>query len=62
MTTPLTTFIPVRIARRLGTRLGVPAAGNGSGDFTSLAGTHGFVELPGGPHRCAGHISRLFGW
>jgi molybdopterin molybdotransferase len=25
----------------------VPIAGHGSGDFTSLAGSHGFVELPG---------------
>ncbi|MGD9600044.1 MAG: molybdopterin molybdotransferase MoeA [Steroidobacteraceae bacterium] len=64
VTTPLTTFLPVRIAHDdWGRGWAHPQPTNGSGDFMSLAGTHGFIELPGGPHRFArGHVSRLFGW
>jgi sulfatase maturation enzyme AslB (radical SAM superfamily) len=40
---------PCHRARRLGPPLGESAPPNGSGDFLSLAGTDGFVELPPGP-------------
>jgi hypothetical protein len=42
-----------RRTRRLGPPLGQSAAANGSGDFLSLAGTDGFVELPPGPNTYA---------
>ncbi len=39
------------------------ASTNGSGDFTSLAGTDGFVELPAGPNTYPkGFVTRLFRW
>ncbi len=41
----------------------VPRLTNGSGDFTSLAGTEGFVELPAGPNTYPkGFVTRLFRW
>jgi molybdopterin molybdotransferase len=41
----------------------VPRNTNGSGDFTSLAGTDGFVELPPGPNTYPkGFVTRLFYW
>ena len=40
-----------------------PAPTNGSGDFTALAGTDGFVELPAGPNTYPkGFVTRLFRW
>ncbi len=40
-----------------------PKPTNGSGDFTALAGTDGFVELPPGPKTYPrGSVARLFRW
>jgi len=47
---PLTCFLPVSLEYDPGGRtLAVPRPTGGSGDFISLAGTDGFVELPQGP-------------
>jgi molybdopterin molybdotransferase len=41
----------------------VPKPTHGSGDFTSLAGTDGFVELPPGPNVWPkGFVTRLYRW
>ena len=41
----------------------LPAPTNGSGDFTALAGTDGFVELPPGPNTYPkGFVTRLYRW
>ena len=46
----LTMFLPVRLAAGEGGYVrAFPRATKGSGDFTSLLGTDGFVELPPGP-------------
>lgn len=60
----LTSFVPVRIeGDDWGRSWAEPRLTNGSGDFTSLAGTHGFVELPPGPGSHAkGFVTRLFRW
>ena len=40
-----------------------PCPTNGSGDFTSLAGTDGFIELPPGPNTFPkGFVARFFRW
>jgi molybdopterin molybdotransferase len=40
-----------------------PKPTHGSGDFTSLAGTDGFVELPPGPNVWPkGFVTRLYRW
>jgi molybdopterin molybdotransferase len=40
-----------------------PKPTNGSGDFTALAGTDGFVELPPGPNTFPkGFVARYFSW
>lgn len=45
-----TMFVPVRLATDPSGRVGAqPCPTRGSGDFTSLIGTDGFVELPPGP-------------
>ena len=64
VTPPLTHFIPVRLEQDdWGREWAVPAPTNGSGDFTGLAGTEGFVELPPGPNTYAkGFVTRLFRW
>ena len=61
---PLTHFIPVRLHQDdWGREWAMPAPTNGSGDFTSLAGTTGFVELPPGPNTYAkGFVTRLHRW
>src|SRR5579862_1668888 len=61
---PLTYFIPVRLQQDdWGRDWAMPAPTNGSGDFTSLAGTAGFVELPPGPNTYAkGFVTRLHRW
>lgn len=61
---PLTHFLPVRIEQDdWGRPWASPAPTNGSGDFTSLAGTDGFVELPPGPHTYKkGFVTRLYRW
>lgn len=46
--TPLTLFLPVIVAHERGPHA-LPRPTRGSGDFASLVGTDGFVELPPGP-------------
>lgn len=62
--TELASFLPVNIATDGGGGARAkPRPTNGSGDFTSLAGTQGFVELPAGPRVFArGHVARLYRW
>jgi molybdopterin molybdotransferase len=57
-------FLPVRVEiDDWGRAWANPAPTNGSGDFTSLAGTDGFVELPPGPNTYAkGFVTRLYRW
>jgi molybdopterin molybdotransferase len=64
VTVPLTFFLPVRLELDdWGRPWAVPQPTNGSGDFTALAGTDGFVELPPGPNTYAkGFITRLYRW
>jgi molybdopterin molybdotransferase len=61
---PLTHFLPVAILHdELGTPWAHARPTNGSGDFVSLIGTNGFVELAPGPIRHPkGHIARLYRW
>jgi molybdopterin molybdotransferase len=61
---PLTFFLPVRLEHDdAGQRWALPRPTNGSGDFTSLAGTQGFVELPPGPAtHPRGFVTRLYRW
>lgn len=42
---PLTYFLPVKIENDKGTLLAVPSPTAGSGDYASLIGTDGYVEL-----------------
>ena len=64
VTPTLTYFMPVRVELDdWGRPWAVPQPTNGSGDFTSLAGSDGFVELPPGPNTYAkGFITRLHRW
>jgi len=56
----LTFFVPVQLAA---TRQATPKPTHGSGDFTSLIGTDGFVELPPGPATvAAGTAVALYSW
>ena len=57
-------FMPVRIETDdWGRSWAVPSPTNGSGDFTALAGTDGFVELPPGPDTYPkGFVTRLHRW
>jgi molybdopterin molybdotransferase len=57
-------FLPVRIEiDEWGRAWALPRPTNGSGDFTALAGTDGFVELPPGPNTYPkGFVTRLFRW
>jgi len=61
---PLTFFLPVRLEQDdCGRSWAMPAPTNGSGDFTALAGTAGFVELPPGPNTYPkGFVTRLYRW
>lgn len=61
---PLETFVPVRLeVDDWGRSWAVPRPTNGSGDFTALAGTDGFVELPPGPNSYPkGFVTRLHRW
>ena len=46
--TKFTHFLPVKLKNlNDGTRTALPIETNTSGDFTSLSGTHGYVELRG---------------
>lgn len=60
----LALFMPVRVETDdWGRAWAVPCPTNGSGDFTSLAGTDGFVELPPGPNTYPkGFVTRLHRW
>jgi molybdopterin molybdotransferase len=62
--TELMLFMPIRIdVDDWGRSWAVPCPTNGSGDFTSLAGTDGFVELPPGPNKYPkGFVTRLHRW
>jgi molybdopterin molybdotransferase len=61
---PLTYFLPVSIEHDDWGRLWAnPRPTNGSGDFLSLAGTDGFVELPPGPNTYAkGFVTSVYRW
>lgn len=64
LSSPLTCFLPVTLASdRNGQLLGVPRQTNTSGDFASLAGTNGFVELaPGESGFPVGHVADFHPW
>ena len=64
VTPALTYFLPVRLEPDdWGRDWAIPAPTNGSGDFTALAGTDGFIELPPGPNTYAkGFVTRLYRW
>jgi molybdopterin molybdotransferase len=61
---PLTYFLPVCIEYDdWGRPWANPRPPNGSGDFLSLAGTDGFVELPPGPNTYAkGFVTGMYRW
>jgi molybdopterin molybdotransferase len=61
---PLTYFLPVVIEHDDWGRPGAnPRPPNGSGDFLSLAGTDGFVELPPGPNTYPkGFVATVYRW
>ena len=63
-TPPLTGFMPVKVSHDdWGRPWATPCPTNGSGDFTSLALTDGFVELPPGPASLnKGFLTRLYRW
>jgi molybdopterin molybdotransferase len=60
----LTGFLPVKLELDdWGRTWGTPRPTHGSGDFTALVGTDGFVELPPGPNTYAkGFVTRLYRW
>jgi molybdopterin molybdotransferase len=60
----LTYFLPVAIEHDdWGRPWAVPRPPNGSGDFLSLAGTDGFVELPPGPNTYPrGFVTSVYRW
>jgi molybdopterin molybdotransferase len=64
VSTRLAFFMPVRIETdEWGRSWAQPRPTNGSGDFTALAGTDGFVELPPGPNLYPkGFVTRLYRW
>jgi molybdopterin molybdotransferase len=61
---PLTLFLPIHIEiDDWGRAWAMPSPTNGSGDFTALAGTDGFVELPPGPNTYPkGFVTRIYRW
>jgi molybdopterin molybdotransferase len=61
---PLTYFLPVAIEYDLwGKPRAHPRATNRSGDFVSLVGTDGFLELPPGPATYPkNHVARIYRW
>ncbi|HET9448549.1 MAG TPA: molybdopterin molybdotransferase MoeA [Steroidobacteraceae bacterium] len=60
---PLSLFVPVQLACSHTQRRAAPRPTRGSGDFTSLIGTDGFVELPPGPATlAAGTPVALYSW
>ncbi len=60
----LTVFMPVRVVGdEWGRPWAEPRPTNGSGDFTALAGTDGFIELPPGPNTFAkGFVASVYRW
>jgi molybdopterin molybdotransferase len=62
--TEMTLFVAIRVeVDDWGRSWALPCPTNGSGDFTSLAGTDGFVELPPGPNKYPkGFVTRLHRW
>ena len=61
--TPLTVFVPVKLNRGQGATTASARPTQGSGDFTSLIGTDGFVELPPGPGvTVAGTLVPFYRW
>ena len=64
VSTKLTWFLPVRVEIDEWCRAwATPCLTNTSGDFTALAGTDGFVELPPGPNDYPkGFVTRLYRW
>lgn len=61
---PLTYFLPVSVEHDdWGRPWAIPRPTNGSGDFLSLAGTDGFVELPPGPNTYPkGFAASMYHW
>jgi len=61
---PLAYYLPVKLRTDdWGRTSAEPCPTNGSGDFTSLAGTQGFVELPPGPNTYPkGFVARFYHW
>jgi molybdopterin molybdotransferase len=61
---PLTYFLPVTIEHDdWGRPWADPRRTKGSGDFLSLTGTDGFVELPPGPNTYAkGFVTTVYRW
>jgi molybdopterin molybdotransferase len=59
-----TTFVPARVeSDETGRLWAMPQPTNNSGDFTALAGTDGFLELPPGPQSYAkGFAPRFYRW
>jgi len=64
VTAPLAFYLPVKLrSDDWGRTSAEPAPTNGSGDFTALAGTDGFVELPPGPNTFPkGFVARFYRW
>lgn len=60
----LTYFLPIAIEHDdWGRPWAIPKPPNGSGDFLSLAGTDGFVELPPGPNTYPkGFVTSVYRW
>jgi molybdopterin molybdotransferase len=60
----LSFFLPVQLENSpTQGRIAMPMPTRGSGDFISLLGTHGFVELPPGPAEFpAGYVAPLYVW
>ena len=57
-------YMPVKLRTdEWGRTSAEPCPTNGSGDFTALAGTDGFIELPPGPNTFPkGFVARFFRW
>lgn len=59
----LAVFLPVTLTQTIAGQCALPHPTRGSGDFTSLIGTTGFVELPPGPRVIAEDVSLpLYRW